>query len=121
MAKYRDRSGMGRSQLIPYQPGESALYRHGRRLMTNLAHSGEVTAWCFERAVTVTISNHGHHWKFIYGHKLAEWWPSSAKLVFERTYHQGVHCHDYGQVMAALSKRWKLADRGQSVSQGVAG
>lgn len=121
MARYRDRSGMGRSKLIPYRSSESALHRHGRRLMTNLAYSEDVEAWCFERAVTVTISNHGHHWRFVYGQKVAEWWPSSAKLVFQRVYHQGIHCHDYEQVLTALSRRWKLEHRVLNASKGAAG
>ncbi len=75
----------------------------------NLQHSQEVEAWCFERSVRVTITNHGHHWKFIYtGGRQAEWWPSSAKLVFNRQYKKGIHCHDYGQVLQVLANRWGL-------------
>jgi len=75
----------------------------------NLKHSEEVRAWCFDRAVTVTITNHGHHWKFLYKGKVAEWWPASAKLVFDRLYRNGIHCHDYGQVLQVLATRWRLA------------
>ena len=109
MAKYRDRFGLGRSAAIPRVRDESWRDRHQRRLYVNLQHSNEVEAWCFERSVTVRITNHGHHWKFTYtGGRQAEWWPSSAKLVFNRQYHKGVHCHDYSQVLKALADRWGL-------------
>ena len=109
MAKYRDTAGMGRSALIPRIKDESWWQRHSRRLYVNLRHSNEVDAWCFERSVTVTITNHGHHWRFAcIGGRLAEWWPSSAKLVFNRHYAEGIHCHDYSQVLKALADRWGL-------------
>lgn len=111
MAKFRDRFGMGRSAIVPKQSGETYLQRHARRFDVNIAHEDDVRAWCFDRAVTGTISNGGHHWRFMYGQKVAEWWPSTAKLVFQKVYHQGIHCHDYAQVMTALSKRWKLDHR----------
>ena len=30
---------------------------------------------------------------------LTEWWPSSAKLVIGKKWHDGIHCHDYKQAL----------------------
>ena len=126
MAKFHDRCSLGRSAVVPHVKEESWRQRHQRRLYVNLRHSSEVQAWCFERSVRVTITNHGHHWKFMYcGGRQAEWWPSSAKLVFDRRYRQGIHCHDYGQVLRTLAKRWglelKIMNRGESNVTATAG
>jgi hypothetical protein len=40
---------------------------------------------------------------------LVEWWPSSAKLVLNKKWGEGVHCHDYKQALRVIeesSHRW---------------
>lgn len=49
--------------------------------------------------------------KIILRGAVAEWWPSSAKLVLDRKYERGVHAHDYEQVMRYLTKAWNLEER----------
>jgi len=112
MAKYRDVNGMGKSAIVPRIKGEPPQHRHRRRLLVN-AQEGwvPVLAWCRAQGVTVTRHNEWHHWKFVYGKRVAEWWPSSAKLVFDKLWQRGVHTHDYQKVIQALAKRWKLEVR----------
>ncbi len=33
---------------------------------------------------------------------LTEWWPSSAKLVIGKKWHDGIHCHDYKQALKVI-------------------
>jgi hypothetical protein len=52
------------------------------------------------------IKNEGHHWIFQRDKLRAEWWPSSAKLVFDKNWNRGVHTHDYKQVLQLIERRW---------------
>ena len=70
--------------------------RHARRLSANLEQEANVRRWCEQRALTLRITNEGHHWQITDGGFLAEWWPSSAKLVIGKKWHDGIHCHDGG-------------------------
>lgn len=108
MSKHLDASGAGRSKLIPFDPDESAAARHERRLQENLKAVDELKAWCKERNVDIRISNEGQHWRFKYWHSIAEWWPSSAKLVFNKNWDSGIHVHDYQQLKAQLIDHWNL-------------
>lgn len=112
---------MGPSSIVPFIPDEPAQVGHARRFHANMCHRGDVQAWCFERAVTVIVGNQGQHWRFIYGDSFAEWWPSTAKLVFNRQYRHGVRCHDYEQVITALSRRWKLEYRAMNTTKEAKG
>jgi len=49
--------------------------------------------------LTLRITNEGHHWQIADEGFLAEWWPSSAKLVIGKKWHDGIHCHDYKQAL----------------------
>ncbi len=115
MGRFRDIKGMGPSKIIPrkVQPYEPPMGRHTRRLNANIEYEVEVRDWCTAHGVGMAITNEGHHWKFFYEGKVAEWWPSSAKLVFQKAYRQGTHCHDYEQLKAALMRRWKLTEKAQ--------
>jgi hypothetical protein len=46
---------------------------------------------------------------------LAEWWPSSAKLVLDKKWGEGIHCHDYKQALTVIeeSSRRCLREIGQ--------
>ena len=62
--KYRDIRSLGRSVLVPKKHGETASERHERRLNANLQRERCVRDWCVKRAVQLSITNNGHHWKF---------------------------------------------------------
>lgn len=96
----------GRSRAVPYIYGEPSDARHGRRIAAALKVEGKVRAWCGNARVALVISNEGHHWRFTRGTELAEWWPSSAKLVFGKRWHEGIHVHDATQLLRELKARW---------------
>lgn len=101
---FHDVSKVGRSDVVPYRPGEQPAKRHARRLYTNLKFQAKVRAWAKSHGIELKISNKGHHWRFILRDNVAEWWPSSAKLVINKAYAAGIHVHDYKQLMKQLTK-----------------
>lgn len=94
--------------MVPYRRGEDSTRRHARRLYTNLKFRAKVRAWASGHGIDLKISNEGHHWRFMLRDGVAEWWPSSAKLVINRAYDAGIHVHDYAQLMKQLTKKWNL-------------
>src|SRR5437899_12506595 len=76
-----DSVSAGRSRIVPYYRGEDFRMLHARRLSANLEQEANVRRWCGQRGLTLRITNEGHHWQIADGGFLAEWWPSSAKLV----------------------------------------
>jgi hypothetical protein len=51
-----DSKNAGRSDLVPFVPGEAAMDRHARRKETNLAALQEADEWCKRLGVTVLRS-----------------------------------------------------------------
>ena len=100
-----DATSAGKSEEVPYIEGESASDRHQRRLDAAQAALAEVAPWCEEHGVCLTVSNDGHHWRFNIGGGVAEWWPSSAKLVFDKKWDDGVHVHGTKQLLRLLGER----------------
>lgn len=97
-----DRVSAGRSRTVPYYRGEDFRTRHARRLSANLEEEANVRRGCEQRGLTLRITNHGHHWQIAGESFLAEWWPSSAKLVIAKKWHDGIHCHDYKQALKVI-------------------
>jgi len=105
--KIRDIHKAGRSRLVPWKPGEPPIQRHRRRLQTNCEHFGEMLAWCHQRGLTLIMRNKGQHWQIYKDGIMVEWWPSSAKLVFNKHWYNGIHCHDYKQVQREIERRMR--------------
>ena len=99
MARFPDRRSAGPSRAVPYIDGEPSAGRHARRLRAALKAEAKVRAWACGAGVTVGIWNDGHHWRFTKNGRTAEWWPSSAKLVFQGQWDAGVHVHDADQLL----------------------
>ena len=97
-----DRLSSGRSRIVPYYRGEHFRTRHARRLFANLEQEASVRQWCQQKGLMLRITNEGHHWQITDGRFLAEWWPSSAKLVIGKKWHDGIHCHDYKQALKVI-------------------
>jgi len=76
--------------------------RRQRRMRRNVDVRGDVEAWAARHGFSLRVNNDGHHWMFHKHGFLAEWWPSSAKLVFNRDYHHDLHAHDWRQVTNEL-------------------
>ena len=104
-AAFDDVTGMGRSKIVPFREGEPPMMRHDRRREAAVRDHGLVADELHTMALTLKISNYGHHWKITGENFLAQWWPSSAKLVFGNGYNRGVHCHDRQQLVAAIRER----------------
>lgn len=101
MSKH-DRRSAGRSCLVPFDGGETPALRHERRWQAALEAREIVRAWCRAAGLGLRISNGGHHWVFTRGSLRVEWWPSSAKLVVNQHYDDGVHVHDVLQLFDQL-------------------
>ncbi len=102
--RIRDVQLAGRSSLVPYRRGEDPQQRHARRLHRNLHYEAHVREWCRGHGFALRISNEGHHWQLTKDKFVAEWWPSSAKLVFNKQWNQGCHCHDYRQALEMIER-----------------
>ena len=100
-----DIKNAGRSEICPFIPGEHATNRHRRRLQTNLSAEQTMSQWAAEHGLTLRICNEGHHWIFERPGFFAEWWPSSAKLVFGKRYDRGIHCHDHEQARRLIGRK----------------
>ena len=88
------------------------MQRHGRRLRSNLRYESQVREWCRGHGFALRISNEGHHWQLTKEKFVAEWWPSSAKLVVNKQWVRG-HCHDYGQALEMIERVYVKAQRPQ--------
>jgi len=97
-----DRVRAGRSRIVPFRQGEHFKERHARRLDANLEQAAKVRQWCHQRGLTLRITNGGHHWQIPNGNFLAEWCPSSARLVIGKSWLHGIHCHDYKQTLDVI-------------------
>lgn len=106
-ARYGDRSAVGRSAIAPFKPGEAPESRHARRKKTNLDQGPAiVAAWASRVGVRFRITNDGHHWQFRYADLSVDWWPSTAKLVRNQRFPEGVHVYDYEQAMAIAARHF---------------
>jgi hypothetical protein len=63
-----------------------------------------LSVWCKNNGLTLHVTNRGHHWQVRRDGFKADWWPSSAKLVIQGRWQQGIHAHDYQQVIRAIGK-----------------
>jgi len=102
-----DSESAGRSKLVPYRKGESASDRHARRKYSNLKWENKLKLWASAAGYLVQINNDGHHWILTKGTTRVEWWPSSAKLVFNQQWKGGIHCHDYQQLIQLIQHRFE--------------
>jgi len=104
MARYDDVTRAGRSRLVPYREGERAQDRHHRRAQRARRAHSNMADWCAALGVRLTVHNRGHHWRFVLPDgRGIDWWPSSAKLVIQQRWRDGVHVHDYHQVKQIIA------------------
>jgi len=79
-----------------------------------LRYEAQVREWCRGHAFALRISNEGHHWQLNEDKFLAEWWPSSAKLVINKQWNQGRHYHDYRQALEMIERVYVKMHNGLS-------
>lgn len=97
MAKYSDRYRLGKSDISPYKAGETYRARHNRRKKTANDMVDVLQAFASENDMTLSVANNGHHFSLKNKVFVADWWPSTAKLVINKQWHKGFHCHDAEQ------------------------
>jgi hypothetical protein len=76
--------------------------RRERRLSRNTNSANQAQAWAAQYGFTLRIHNEGHHWMWQKGAFVAEWWPSSAKLVLNRVYERDFHVPEWTGVIRFL-------------------
>lgn len=104
MSRYSDISSGGHSRLVPYIPTEGDKKRHARRKQAANDTEEKLRSWCVGNGWSLAVKNKGHHLIMQKGNVRAEWWPSSAKLVFNKKWNRGIHCHDYHIVIEQLCR-----------------
>jgi len=112
---FRDRRSAGRSNVVPYVPGEYSGDRHRRRLRANLDLESDAATAARSVGLHLKIFNDGHHWVFSAQSFVAEWWPSSAKLVINKQWNRGIHCHDWQQVLEEIEKKQRC-NKGEAIN-----
>lgn len=100
--RYGDRASAGGSRVVPYRRGESFQQRHERRLRVNAKSISWLRHWCCAHDIQFDVTNGQHHWSFRGDGWLVEWWPSSAKLIVDKEWDNGVHVHDWRQVVGII-------------------
>jgi hypothetical protein len=113
--RFKDvRKASAPAKLVRFHPGESHVERHRRRLGINQQGQQAVDEFCTRNELKLAITNNWHHWSIYHvtaqpgDPQWAEWWPSSAKLVFRKQWRKGIHCHDYTQLIAECEKQLAL-------------
>ncbi len=89
----------------PLDPREYVRQRRLRRLDRNRSAADHAKTWADRHGFTFDVNNEGHHWIWQKGKFVAEWWPSSAKLVFNRDYDRSCHAHDWTAVIPFLENK----------------
>ena len=99
-----------------WRPDEEPKRRHHRRLLYATQLIPKVVKWTIKVGINLTIRNNNNHWTWetIDGKHRADWWPSSAKLIIDRDFVNGIHAHDPGQVARELVKLWGINTRKES-------
>ena len=91
-----------RAPHVPLEPREYLRQRRDRRLERNTTALHEAKTWADQHGFSLRVNNEGHHWMWQKNGLLAEWWPSSAKLVFNRNYDRCVDAYDWRTVISFL-------------------
>jgi hypothetical protein len=83
-------------------PDEYRRQRRERRMGRTARLEDQVAAWATQHGFSLRVLNDGHHWLFQKAGFMAEWWPSSAKLVVKRDYGSGLDAPHWADVVNAL-------------------
>ena len=105
MGRFSDTRSAGRSNLVPYIEDETMQERHSRRQAVAEDTEGQLRVWCDEHGWHLTVHDGGGQFMMRRKKVLVEWWPSTAKLVINKNWRGGIHCHDYHKVIEQLSRK----------------
>jgi hypothetical protein len=129
----KDRFKVGPSKVAPKNPDHGYRRRHRHRHAVALTLRSGLERWARKYGYDLEVKNREQHWilkgpilnglrRTLVSHRMAcqpfarafsrllskmdlvvEWWPSTAKLVFDRRYHIGIHVYDSRQLSGILS------------------
>src|SRR5207253_7523516 len=105
-----------RIRIVAEYRSQALRMHQGPSRKGNLEQKANHSRWWGQPGTETRRNKGGHHWQIADGGFLAEWWPSSAKLVIGKKWHDGIHCHDYKQALKVIEdfyrkKRHRLASR----------
>lgn len=103
--KYMDITSAGRSALVPFVPGETYRQRHGRRLREAHAHLPDLNRIASDSGWKIRVLNQGSLFEVMAGPHRYEWWPATAKVVVNKKYERGIHCHDFQQLVTIIERK----------------
>jgi hypothetical protein len=67
---------------------------------TAFQNKDKLQEWCNKHRWKMRIANDGYHWIFYTNeNKIIEWFPSTGKLAIGKKWKEGIHCHDYEQLL----------------------
>jgi hypothetical protein len=93
-----------RCKPIVAAPDEYMRQRRARRMDRTARIESQVQDWARRHGRTLRGLNDGHHWLFQKSGFVAEWWPSSAKLVLDRDYPRDFHAPHWADVERVLDR-----------------
>lgn len=96
-----DAKNMGRSVRAPW--AETHEERSKIRMDGATSDEAVLRQRVEKHGGTLSVKDYGNHFIIKIGNNVAEWWPSSAKLVIDKKWSKGIHAHDVEQVAKALS------------------
>lgn len=84
---------------------ETKRRKRAERLRKAIGNEQRMRDWCKVHGLTLTIKNLGEHWIFRHQDNIvAEWWPSSAKLVFEKRWSSGSESGTWAETTRLIEK-----------------
>ena len=81
--------------------------RRERRMERTSRLEEQARVWAEGHGCSLRVLNDGHHWLFQKPGFVAEWWPSSAKLVVNRDYGSDIQAPHWADVVAALAEHFR--------------
>jgi hypothetical protein len=91
----------GRQEL---SPEDFKRQRRDRRTQRASQLEPQVRAWAEQHGCSLRVLNDGQHWLFQKPGFMAEWWPSSAKLVVNRDYTHDHHAPHWTELVAVMQQ-----------------
>lgn len=90
---------------MPYDPHEETEKRHARRAQAAHNHLPILKQYCEVQGWRIRVLNDGNLIEIMAGPHRYEWWPGTAKVIVNKKYERGIHCHDYQQLIRIIERK----------------
>lgn len=91
-----------------YDPVRHRLEKQSR-VQCALEGQGMAVEEAAALGATLRVTNNGHHWTFTdCDGRVAEWWPSTGKLVFDKEWRRTLRAFTLADVMREIYARWAM-------------